>query len=99
MVDEFTQTLLGIMVAVIMLGMGASLTPRDFYLALRRPYGLFIGVVSQYGIMPLLGFLLAMFLVVPETIALGILLMACMPGGTTSIIFSYFSKGNLALSG
>ena len=98
MVDEFTQTLLGIMVAVIMLGMGASLTPRDFYLALRRPYGLFIGVVSQYGIMPFLGFLLALFLVVPETIALGILLMACMPGGTTSNIFTYFSKGNLALS-
>ena len=98
MVDEFTQTLLGLMVAVIMLGMGASLTPRDFYLALRRPYGLMIGVISQYGIMPLLGFLLAMFLVVPETIALGILLMACMPGGTTSNIFTYFSKGNLALS-
>ena len=98
MVDEFTQTLLGIMVAVIMLGMGASLTPRDFYLALKRPYGLFIGVVSQYGFMPLLGFLLASFLMVPETIALGILLMACMPGGTTSNIFTYFSKGNIALS-
>ncbi|MEO1364985.1 MAG: bile acid:sodium symporter, partial [Pseudomonadota bacterium] len=98
MVDEFTQTLLGIMVAVIMLGMGASLTPRDFYLALRRPYGLAIGVISQYGIMPLLGFLLALMLAVPETIAVGILIMACMPGGTTSNIFTYFSKGNLALS-
>ena len=98
MVDEFTQTLLGIMVAVIMLGMGASLTPRDFYLALRRPYGLMIGVISQYGFMPLLGFLLATVLVVPETIAIGILIMACMPGGTTSNIFTYFSKGNLALS-
>lgn len=98
MVDEFTQTLLGIMVAVIMLGMGASLTPRDFYLALRRPYGLAVGVISQYGIMPLLGFALAMFLVVPEPIAIGILIMACMPGGTTSNIFTYFSKGNLALS-
>ena len=98
MVDEFTQTLLGIMVAIIMLGMGASLTPRDFILALKRPYGLMIGVISQYGIMPLLGFLLAMFLAVPETIAIGILIMACMPGGTTSNIFTYFSKGNLALS-
>ncbi|HKK97348.1 MAG TPA: bile acid:sodium symporter [Marivita sp.] len=98
MVTEFTQTLLGIMVAVIMLGMGASLTPRDFYLALRRPYGLAIGVISQYGIMPLLGFGLALFLAVPETIAIGILIMACMPGGTTSNIFTYFSKGNLALS-
>ena len=98
MVDEFTQTLLGIMVAIIMLGMGASLTPRDFYLALKRPYGLGIGVLSQYGIMPLLGFVMALFLVVPEPIAIGILIMACMPGGTTSNIFTYFSKGNLALS-
>ncbi|MGR3490656.1 MAG: bile acid:sodium symporter family protein [Shimia sp.] len=98
MVDETTQTLLGIMVAVIMLGLGASLTPRDFLLALKRPQGLAIGLVSQYGIMPLLGFLFVSFLVVPETIALGILLMACMPGGTTSNVFTYFSKGNLALS-
>ncbi|MEO1561947.1 MAG: bile acid:sodium symporter [Pseudomonadota bacterium] len=98
MVDEFTQTLLGIMVAVIMLGLGASLTPRDFWIALKRPQGLLIGLVSQYGIMPFLGFLFVTFLVVPETIALGILLMACMPGGTTSNVFTYFSKGNLALS-
>ncbi|MEM8776459.1 MAG: bile acid:sodium symporter [Pseudomonadota bacterium] len=98
MVDEFTQTLLGLMVAVIMLGMGASLTPRDFILALKRPYGLFIGVISQYGIMPLLGFIMALTLSVPEPIAIGILIMACMPGGTTSNIFTYFSKGNLALS-
>ncbi|MBF9061047.1 transporter [Rhodobacterales bacterium HKCCSP123] len=98
MVDEFTQTLLGIMVAVIMLGMGASLTPRDFYLALKRPYGLMIGVVAQYGIMPFLGFLLVSFLTLPEAIAVGVLIMACMPGGTTSNIFTYFSKGNLALS-
>ncbi len=98
MVSEFTQTLLGIMVAVIMLGMGASLTPRDFYLALKRPLGLGIGVISQYGIMPLLGFGLAMSLPVSQPIAIGILIMACMPGGTTSNIFTYFSKGNLALS-
>ncbi|MCH2075997.1 MAG: bile acid:sodium symporter [Rhodobacteraceae bacterium] len=98
MVDEFTQTLLGIMVGVIMLGLGASLTPRDFFLALKRPQGLLIGVISQYGIMPFLGFLFVTFLVVPEPIALGILLMACMPGGTTSNVFTYFSKGNLALS-
>jgi len=98
MVDEFTQTLLGIMVAIIMLGMGASLTPRDFYLALKRPQGLIIGLCSQYGFMPLLGFIFISLLTVPEAIALGILFMACMPGGTTSNIFTYFSKGNLSLS-
>lgn len=98
MVGAFEQALLALMIFVIMLGMGASLTPRDFYLALRRPFGLAIGVISQYGVMPLIGFVLASFLVVPETIALGILIMSCMPGGTTSNIFTYFSKGNLALS-
>ena len=98
MVGEFTQALLALLIFVIMFGMGASLTPRDFLLALKRPYGLFIGVISQYGIMPLLGFVLATFLVLPETIAIGVLIMACMPGGTTSNIFTYFSKGNLALS-
>ncbi|MEO1454221.1 MAG: bile acid:sodium symporter family protein [Pseudomonadota bacterium] len=98
MVGPLEQAILALMIFVIMLGMGASLTPRDFYLALRRPYGLVIGVISQYGFMPFLGFLLATFLTVPETIAIGILIMSCMPGGTTSNIFTYFSKGNLALS-
>ena len=86
------------MIAVIMLGMGASLTPRDFVLALKRPKGLAIGVVSQYGFMPFIGFLLITALPLPEAIAVGTLIMACMPGGTTSNIFTYFSKGNLALS-
>jgi bile acid:Na+ symporter, BASS family len=98
MVGAFEQTLLALMIFVIMLGMGASLTPRDFWFALRRPYGLGIGVVSQYGFMPLIGFLMAFTLGLPEPIALGLLIVACMPGGTTSNIFTYFSKGNLALS-
>lgn len=98
MVGPFEQALLAAMIFVIMLGMGASLTPRDFYLALRRPQGLAIGVISQYGFMPLIGFLMALFLGLPDAIALGLLIVSCMPGGTTSNIFTYFSKGNLALS-
>ncbi len=98
MVGPLEQAILALMIFVIMLGMGASLTPRDFTLALKRPYGLMIGVVSQYGFMPLIGFLLATTLPVSDPIKIGILIMACMPGGTTSNIFTYFSKGNLALS-
>lgn len=98
MVGQFEQALLALMIFVIMLGMGASLTPRDFMLALKRPYGLMIGVVSQYGFMPFIGFLLALTLPVSDPIKIGILIMSCMPGGTTSNIFTYFSKGNLALS-
>lgn len=98
MVGAFEQAILALMIAVIMLGMGASLTPRDFLLALKRPKGLAIGVVSQYGFMPFIGFLLISVLPLPQAIAVGTLIMACMPGGTTSNIFTYFSKGNLALS-
>jgi len=98
MVGAFEQALLALMIFVIMLGMGASLTPRDFYLALKRPYGLAIGVISQYGFMPFIGFLMITLLPLPSAIAVGVLIMACMPGGTTSNIFTYFSKGNLALS-
>ena len=98
MVGAFEQALLALMIFVIMLGMGASLTPRDFWLALKRPYGLLIGVVSQYGSRPFLGFRLITTLPLPQAIAVGVLIMACMPGGTTSNIFTYFSKGNLALS-
>jgi BASS family bile acid:Na+ symporter len=97
-VGPLEQAILAAMIFVIMLGMGASLTPRDFALAFRRPYGLMVGVASQYGFMPLIGFVLALTLPVPEVIAVGILIMSCMPGGTTSNIFTYFSKGNLALS-
>jgi len=98
MIGQFDQAILALMIFVIMLGMGASLTPRDFILALKRPYGLMIGVASQYGFMPLIGFILALVLPVPDPIKIGILIMSCMPGGTTSNIFTYFSKGNLALS-
>jgi BASS family bile acid:Na+ symporter len=98
MVGPLEQAILALMIFVIMLGMGASLTPRDFALALKRPYGLMIGVVSQYGFMPFIGFLLALTLPVSDPIKIGILIMSCMPGGTTSNIFTYFSKGNLALS-
>lgn len=98
MITEFETRLLGIMMMVIMLGMGASLTLRDFLIAFRKPKGVLVGMLCQFGIMPLLGFALAMALNLSPGLTVGLILMACMPGGTTSNIFSYFSKGVLALS-
>lgn len=98
MVGAFEQAVLAAMIFVIMLGMGASLTLRDFFLALKRPYGMAVGLLSQYGFMPLIGLILAFTLPVSDPIKIGIVIMGCMPGGTTSNIFTYFSKGNLALS-
>jgi BASS family bile acid:Na+ symporter len=98
MLTEFETTLLGIMMMVIMLGMGASMTWRDFFIAFRKPKGILVGLLSQYMIMPFLGYTLAVILGLPAGMAAGLILIACMPGGTTSNIFTYFSKGVLALS-
>jgi bile acid transporter len=103
-VTPFEQNLLVGLVFVIMFGLGAGLTPRDFRLAIRRPWGLIIGWLTQFGIMPLLAYVLVVTLLfqLPREyaapVALGALLMGCVPAGTTSNIFTYFSKGNLALS-
>jgi bile acid transporter len=103
-VTSFEQTMLVALVFVIMFGLGAGLTPRDFASALRRPWGLMIGWVTQFGIMPFLAYLLvvALILQLPSEYAapaaLGALLMGSVPAGTTSNIFTFFSKGNLALS-
>lgn len=98
MLTETETTLLGIMMMVIMLGMGSSMTWRDFLIAFRKPKGILVGLLSQYVIMPFLGYALAMILGLPPAMAVGLILIACMPGGTTSNIFAYFSKGVLALS-
>ena len=98
MLSPLETTLLGVMMMVIMLGMGASLTFKDFAIALRKPQGIAVGLVCQYGLMPALAFGLAKLLALPPAYAIGLILMGCMPGGTTSNIFTYFSKGTLSLS-
>ncbi len=98
MLTETETRLLGIMMMVIMLGMGASLTFKDFRIALRKPAGIGIGIVTTYLLTPILGWALATALQLPPAWAVGLILMACLPGGTTSNIFNYFSKGVLSLS-
>jgi len=98
MLTELETKLLGVMMMIIMLGMGASLTFRDFLIAFRKPKGVLVGLLCQYGIMPFLGYSMAVALGLPPALAVGLILMGCMPGGTTSNIFAYFSKGVLALS-
>lgn len=98
MVSQTEQLLLALMIAVIMLGMGASLTWRDFVRAFKRPYIMLLGILFQFGVMPLIGFLLAYALQLPPALAIALIIMASMPGGATSNIFTYFAKGDLALS-
>ncbi|RVT53388.1 bile acid:sodium symporter [Rubrivivax albus] len=98
MLTDTETRLLGVMMMVIMLGMGASLTFKDFAIALRKPQGILVGLACQYGLMPLIAYGMATALGLPPAYAIGLILMGCMPGGTTSNIFTYFSKGTLSLS-
>lgn len=86
------------MLAVIMLGMGMTLTLADFKNIGRRPLALMFGVVAQYTIMPLIGYLLAVLLSLPPELAVGMVLVGAAPGGTASNVMVYLARGDTALS-
>lgn len=81
-----------------MLGMGALLSPSDFLLEIRKPRGLLVGLGCQWFIVPLVAFALGALLPVPVGIAVGLILIAAVPGGTLSNILTLFGRGNIALS-
>lgn len=98
MLSPVEEALLAVMMIVIMLGMGASLTFKDFRIAMRHPQAVLVGFASQYMFMPFIAFTLARVLQLTPEQTVGLVLMGCMPGGTTSNIFAYFSKSLLSLS-
>ncbi|WP_051292729.1 bile acid:sodium symporter family protein [Olivibacter sitiensis] len=85
-------------IQLIMFGMGTSMSTKDFAGVLKEPKGVFIGVVSHFMIMPLMGFLLATSSGLSDEIAAGIILIGCSPNGMASNVISYLAKANLALS-
>lgn len=88
------STLLGI----IMFGMGLTLTIPDFKLVLTRPLPILLGVVAQYVIMPGLAWLIVTIMDLPDGLAIGVILVGCAPGGTSSNVISYLAKADVALS-
>jgi len=86
------------LIQIIMFGMGTSMSMNDFAAVVKTPKGVIIGVVSQFAIMPTLGFTLASLSNFPPEIAAGIILIGCSPSGLASNVMSYLAKANLALS-
>lgn len=83
---------------IIMFGMGASMSMKDFVAVVKTPKGVLIGVASQFIIMPCLGFMLASISGFEPEIAAGIILVGCSPSGLASNVMAYLAKANLALS-
>uniref|UniRef100_A0A2P2LB66 Sodium/pyruvate cotransporter BASS2ic n=2 Tax=Rhizophora mucronata TaxID=61149 RepID=A0A2P2LB66_RHIMU len=82
----------------LMLSMGLTLTFEDFRRCLRNPWTVGVGLLAQYFIKPLLGFIIAMTLKLSAPLATGLILVSCCPGGQASNVATYISKGNVALS-
>ena len=83
---------------IIMIGIGMTLTIRDFRQVAVYPKGMIVGTIAQILVMPLIAFMLATLLAVPPAIAVGLGIIAACPGGTTSNLFVLLSRGNIALS-
>ncbi len=87
-----------ILLGVIMFGMGMTLRVEDFKEIFRRPRDVFIGLLAQFTIMPLLAWGLAIIFQLPPELAAGMILVGTCPGGTASNVMTYLAKGDLALS-
>ncbi|MGJ5712934.1 bile acid:sodium symporter family protein [Staphylococcus auricularis] len=86
------------LLGIVMLGMGLSIKPEDFKIVVQAPRAVVIGVILQYTIMPVTAFVLAIIFQLPDELAVGVILVGCCPGGTSSNVMSYLAKANVALS-
>ena len=90
-----TQT---VILGIIMLTMGLTLTTQDFRILVRRPGDILIGACAQFMVMPCVAWLLVRIFHLEPALALGILLVGCCPGGVSSNIMSYLCHGDVAFS-
>lgn len=94
----FSGPLIPLGLGIIMLGMGLTLSLENFREVVRRPLWVFIGVFLQYTVMPFLGWSLSYLFQLPNPLAVGLILVACCPGGTASNVVSYLARVDVPLS-
>jgi BASS family bile acid:Na+ symporter len=84
--------------AVIMLGMGVTLSVNDFKRVFAMPRAVAVGFAAQFAVMPFLGWGIARGLQLETPLAVGLILVSCCPGGTASNVVAYLARANVALS-
>ena len=94
-VEGTTQT---IILGVIMLSMGLTLGKQDFVILAKRPFDIFVGAIGQFTIMPFLAWAITRVFNLPSDLAVGLILVGCVPGGVSSNIMSFLCHGDLAFS-
>lgn len=86
------------LLGLVMFGMGLTLTGADFRRVFQRPALILLGMAAQFGVMPLLAFVLSRWLGLPPELTAGLVLVGCVSGGTASNVITYLAKGDTALS-
>jgi len=84
--------------ALIMLGLGLGLTIKNFKRVLTTPKDFLVGIVCQLILLPIIAYLIMLFLRLPSEIGLGLMIIASAPGGVTSNVLTKFANGDVALS-
>lgn len=92
------STVLTIMLAMVMFSMGCTVDVKKLWGHIKRPWGIFIGFLCQFGIMPFTAFVLSLVFDVLPVQAIVIIIMGCCPGGTSSNIICYWLDGDMDLS-
>ena len=95
---EIATKLAPIGLALIMLGLGMSLTIQDFIRVAKIPKDFLVGFICQLVLLPIIALSIALLLNLPAELAVGLMLIACAPGGVTSNVLTKFANGDVALS-
>ena len=95
---EIVTKIAPIGLALIMLGLGMSLTIQDFLRVIKTPKDFLVGFICQLILLPVIAFALIKLLNTPLELALGVMIIAAAPGGVTSNILTKFANGDVALS-
>jgi len=95
---EIVTKIAPICLALIMLGLGLSLTTKDFARVIKYPKDFLIGFICQLILLPIIAFVLIKFFNTPTELALGVMVIAAAPGGVTSNVLTKFANGDVALS-
>ena len=99
LIVELTTLFLRIAIAIIMFSLGLGLKVTDFTRIFTQPRDVLIGLMSQILILPLVAFILIyLYPNLPPELAVGLMIIAAVPGGATSNMFTSLAKGDVALS-
>lgn len=90
--------MLPLALAIIMIGLGLELTPKDFARVTKHPKAVLIALFCQLVVLVSIAFVLCKLFTLPPLLAVGLMLLAASPGGSTANLFSYLFKGDLALN-